>query len=204
MDYGVAYIWKSAGGFVYPLLACSILALVVFIERIFALQSSKVMPRELIDLFRQGDIAKPVAAKSPSAGGRILDFFHRHQPSPAALKAYADLEVTQLERGLFVIEIAVSAAPLIGLLGTVMGLVKLFTGLAAECALPNSEVFTQGIALALTTTMLGLCVAIPCIAAHNFLLRRVEVLAAEIEVGVARLISLSSSASHNHETPSKS
>lgn len=202
MDYSLEYIWKSAGGFVYPLLVCSVLALIVFIERLLALQSKKVMPKELIELFLQGDITKPVSAQSLTTGGRILNFFHKHKPSPAALKAYADLETTQLERGLFLIEIAVSAAPLIGLLGTVMGLVHLFAKLPNNGALPTAEVFMQGIALALTTTMLGLCIAIPCIAAHNFLLRRVEVLSAQIYVGVERLISLAHNFDKDHERPS--
>lgn len=194
MDYSLRYIWESAGGFVYPLLACSVLAIVVFIERFFALQRKKIMPQALLELFLKGELKGPQASEVFSAGGRVLEFFYTHNPSPAALKAYADLEVSRLQRGFFILEISVSAAPLIGLLGTVMGLVHLFSGLPAGGELPSPDVFSQGIALALTTTMLGLCVAIPCIAAHHFLARRAEVLASELYVGVERLISLSEAA----------
>lgn len=191
MDYSLCYIWKSAGGFVYPLLVCSVLALVVFIERFLALKTEKIMPQALVESFLKGDLSTIPNHQALSSGGRILEFFHLHKPSPAALKAYADLEVTRLERGFFILEIAISAAPLIGLLGTVMGLVHLFSSLPAGGELLSPEVFIQGIALALTTTMLGLCIAIPAIAAHHFLSRRVEVLASQLYVGVERLISLS-------------
>ncbi len=191
MDYSLRYIWESAGGFVYPLLLCSVLACVVFIERFFALKAEKVIPKALLELFLKGDLEKTHLQEVLSAGGRILEFFHTHHPSPAALKAYADLEISRLQRGFFILEIVISAAPLIGLLGTVMGLVHLFSKLPASGELPSPDVFIQGIALALTTTMLGLCIAIPCIAGYHFLVRRVEVLASAMVVGVERLISLS-------------
>lgn len=191
MDYSLRYIWESAGGFVYPLLLCSVLACVVFIERFFALKAEKVMPKALLELFLKGNLEKTHLQEALSAGGRILEFFHTHHPSPAALKAYADLEISRLQRGFFILEIVISAAPLIGLLGTVMGLVHLFSKLPAGGELPSPDVFIQGIALALTTTMLGLCIAIPCIAGYHFLVRRVEVLASAMVVGVERLISLS-------------
>ncbi len=190
MDYSLRYIWESAGGFVYPLLVCSILAFVVFIERFFALKAEKVMPKALLELFLQGDLKDPKAQEALSAGGRILEFFNANRASPAALKAYADLEVSRLQRGFFILEIVISAAPLIGLLGTVMGLGHLFSSLPAGGELPSPDVFIQGIALALTTTMLGLCIAIPCIAGYYFLARRVEVLASGLYVGVERLVSL--------------
>ncbi len=163
----------------------------LFIERFFALKTEKVMPKALLELFLQGDLKHPKAQEALSAGGRILEFFNANRPSPAALKAYADLEVSRLQRGFFILEIVISAAPLIGLLGTVMGLVHLFSSLPVGGELPSPDVFIQGIALALTTTMLGLCIAIPCIAGYHFLLRRVEVLASGLYVGVERLISLS-------------
>lgn len=195
MDYSLRYIWESAGGFVYPLLLCSILAVVVFIERFFALKSDKVMPKALLEDFLKGDLEKTSFQEAFSAGGRILDFFHTHRPSPTALKAYADLEISRLQRGFFILEIVISAAPLIGLLGTVMGLVHLFSKMPAGGELPSPDIFIQGIALALITTMLGLGIAIPCIAGYHFLVRRVEVLASSIYVGVERLISLSEGAS---------
>jgi biopolymer transport protein ExbB len=101
-----------------------------------------------------------------------------------ALKAFARLEVSRMERGLFLLEVVIGAAPLIGLLGTVTGLTQVFSGFSIESGLAEPVVFVQGIALALNTTILGLIIAIPSLLAHAYLLRRVESLAARISVGV--------------------
>ncbi len=93
-----------------------------------------------------------------------------------------------MERGLFLLEVVIGAAPLLGLLGTVTGLTQVFGGFSAETGLPEPEAFIKGIALALNTTILGLAIAIPALAAHSYLLRRVESLAARISVGVECLV----------------
>lgn len=185
-------IWTSAGIFVYPLLICSILGVFVFLERLIALQPSKVMPKALVDAFMLGSVLKESTSGdlSQTAGGRIVHFFKQQQPDPEALKAFAHLEMARLEKGVFILEIVVGIAPLIGLLGTVTGLIQVFSNVSLETGLPDTQAFVQGIALALTTTMLGLGIAIPALAAHSYLLRRVECLSAQIHVGVERLIDL--------------
>ena len=100
------------------------------------------------------------------------------------LKAYARLEVSRMERGMFLLEVVIGAAPLLGLLGTVTGLTQVFGGFSAATGLPEPAAFIQGIALALNTTIIGLAVAIPALAAHAFLTRRVDALAARLSVGV--------------------
>ena len=79
-----------------------------------------------------------------------------------------------MERGLFVLDSIVGVAPLIGLLGTVWGLIKVFNGIDAATGLPDTAFFVEGIALALTTTMLGLIIAIVALIGVNTLRRRVE------------------------------
>ena len=86
-----------------------------------------------------------------------------------------------MERGLVFLEIIVGAAPLLGLLGTVTGLVKVFSNVSIDTGLPDPASFTQGIALAMTTTVLGLSVAIPCLIANSYFQRRVETYAVQIE-----------------------
>ena len=179
-------IISGAGIFIYPLGLCSFLAVFIVVERLIALRTRRVMPDAVIDPLLAGKRPEGVPLKN-SAAGRIAAFFFEQSPDPDALKAYGRLEVTRLERGLFLLEIVIAAAPLLGLLGTVTGLIQVFAYYTPETGLPDPGVFTQGIALALTTTMIGLAIAIPSIVGNNYLQRRVETLAARLDVEVERL-----------------
>jgi len=177
---------RNAGIFAWPLGLCSLLALVIIIERLFALRRSRIIPGEYERAFREGRI--PEEGDPHSVAGRILSFFHQHRLDAEQLKAFSRLEVTRMERGLFILEIVVSAAPLIGLLGTVTGLVKVFSQISPETGLPDPASFVEGVSMALTTTIIGLSIAIPALAFNSFLTRRVDTYEAQLEVGVERLI----------------
>ena len=97
------------------------------------------------------------------------------------MRAYARLEVNRMERGFVFLEIIIGAAPLLGLLGTVTGLVQVFGNVSLDTGMPDPSAFTQGIALALTTTVIGLAVAIPCLVANSYLQRKVETYAVQFE-----------------------
>ena len=125
--------------------------------------------------------ADEVKGNRHSALGRIIDYFHKHKKDVGAVKAYARLEVNRMERGLVFLEIIIGASPLLGLLGTVTGLVKVFGNISTDTGLPDPSAFTAGIALALTTTVIGLAVAIPCLIANGYLQRRVETYAVQLE-----------------------
>jgi biopolymer transport protein ExbB len=174
---------ESAGLFIYPLLLCSFVALMITLERCIALRPSRVIPRAMLEAFIRGDVSE-LESCHRSVFGRIMYFFRERQPDMEALKAFARLEVSRMERGLFLLEVVIGAAPLIGLLGTVTGLTQVFSGFSIESGLAEPAVFVRGIALALNTTILGLIIAIPSLLAHAYLLRRVESLAARISVGV--------------------
>ncbi|HTB63629.1 MAG TPA: MotA/TolQ/ExbB proton channel family protein [Opitutales bacterium] len=183
-------IIQGAGGFIYPLALFSILTMYVIIERAFALRTKNVIPPEMTDAFISGDIVNH-QGDMKSVAGRIVYFFRHTNPDSDALKAFARLEIIRLERGLFILEIVISGAPLLGLLGTITGLAEAFSAQLAKTGMPDKEHFVQGIALALTTTMVGLCIAIPALIANSYFHRRVELLATKLEVGVERLIDLS-------------
>ena len=85
------------------------------------------------------------------------------------------------------VEIIIGAAPLLGLLGTVTGLVTVFGNISPETGLPDQASFTQGIALALTTTVLGMAVAIPCLVGNGYLQRKVETYAVQLDSLLERL-----------------
>ncbi len=180
---------EGAGIFAYPLGLCSVLAIFILVERALALRQSRVIPKAMVDAFISGNLAD-LEADTRTVGGRILDFYRNARPDPEGLKAFAQLEVNRMERGMFILDIVVGAAPLIGLLGTVTGLVQSFSNFSAETGMPDPGAFIQGVALALTTTILGLTVAIPALVGNAYLSRRVESLAASLNVGVERLIDL--------------
>ena len=180
---------EGAGLFIYPLGLCSILAVYIILERIWALRAQRIIPKALLQRFIEGHAP---AGDSRSVAGRLLKFFHNHPSDPEGLKAYANWEITHLGRGIFLLEIVVSAAPLLGLLGTVIGLIRVFGNLASDTGLPNPEAMVEGISLALTTTMLGLSIAIPALVGNLYLNRRIDAWAAQIYLGIERLSPFSS------------
>ncbi|ADE54380.1 MotA/TolQ/ExbB proton channel family protein [Coraliomargarita akajimensis] len=179
----------NAGVFAYPLIVFSFIAVFITVERLIALRNASVIPRHMVEAFVDSNVAA-MEADAKSVMGRIVLFFRERKPDAEALNAFARLEVTRMERGVFLLEIVVGAAPLLGLLGTVTGLTQVFGGFSAETGLPDPAVFITGIALALNTTILGLAVAIPALVAHAYLARRIDSLAARISVGVECLTEL--------------
>jgi len=182
-------IFENAGIFAWPLALCSVLALFIILERFFALRKPNVIPDEIEEAFLEGKI--PETFDTGSVAGRILQYFHSGRHDAEQLKAFARLQVTGMERGLFILDIVISAAPLLGLLGTVTGLVQVFSQISPETGMPDPAMFVEGVALALSTTMIGLAIAIPALAFNSLLSRRIDTLSARIHVGVERLVSAS-------------
>lgn len=180
---------EQAGIFIWPLGLCSVLAVFIIIERLIALRPSRIAPPQLMEALLSGD-ALEQEGDEVSVAGRILYYHQRNRPDPEALKAFATLELARLERGLFILDSVVGAAPLIGLLGTVTGLYQTFTTMPEADAALSPAAFGPGIAMALTTTMLGLAVAIPALIGNAYLNRRIDMLSARVGVGVERLIEL--------------
>ena len=104
-------ILKGTGIFIYPLGLFSVLAMYVIIERLIALRTSRVLPRAMADAFISGEIVKN-QGDLDSVAGRIVYFYRKTNPDPEALKAFARLEIARLERGMFILEIVISGAPL--------------------------------------------------------------------------------------------
>ena len=182
-------IIEGAGIFIYPLGLCSLVAVYMIMERLLALRSRSIIPAVLRDRLIVGKLDQ-VEANDASVAGRIMLFFKDNDPDADALKAYARYEVATLSRGLFLLDVIIAAAPLIGLLGTVVGLIEVFSHISIETGMPDPGPFVQGVALALTTTVLGLVVAIPALLGNSYIGRRIEMFAAQLEVLLERLIDL--------------
>lgn len=178
---------QGAGIFIYPLGICSLLFLMIVSERLYALRLAAVMPKGLLLSILKGQVLDSHVLKQ-SVAGRIADFFFEYQPDAESLKAYAEVELTKLERGFFILEVIIAGAPLLGLLGTVTGLVNVFAHYNMTGGSADTSIFVEGIALALTTTMLGLIIALPTLVAHSYLMRRVELFSVDIGLQVERLL----------------
>ena len=170
---------EAAGPFIWPLAACSLGAAFITVERGLALASSRTVPDAVLEAVRTGRAA---SAPPGSLAARVLAAWSAGVRGEA-LVALAESELVALQRGLFLLDTVVGLAPLLGLLGTVTGLAALFP----EQGLPEASTLTRGVGLALSTTILGLGVAIPSQLAANWLARRVEVVSARVNLMIRAL-----------------
>lgn len=176
------------------LLIVSVMAGTVMVLRGMVLREKKVLPAALsneVERLQPGDSLVPLQElirKNPSPLGRVLATLLKHLDWPRnetveAVQTRARHEVARMESGLVLLEIATGIAPLLGLLGTLSGLVNIFASIGAD-----PVAVARGIAEALNTTIVGLAVAVPCLVAHNYFQRRVEVMAVEMESTVSDLL----------------
>lgn len=179
------YILQGLGLFAYPLGLCSVLAVAVFFERLWALRRSAVVSAEIEAGLRSGQVA--AAEEDESSAGRVLRHLLRDKPDYSALKARAELEMLGLERGFFIIETIVSLAPMLGLLGTVWGLVDAFRQvMISGGGAPEISRFAPGIAVAFTTTIGGLIVAMVSLVGVGILNRRLDLAQTRLNLAVER------------------
>jgi biopolymer transport protein ExbB len=173
------------------LLLTSIVGVAFIIERGFALQRSKVVPSAVTAALQacHGPADLPtllrVCQQTPSSLSRLILVGANHLEWPKAenteaVQTYARQEVVNLQRGLVVLEITVGIAPLLGLVGTVFGMMMLFGNLG-QSEVINSGDLAKGIGMVLTSTLLGLLIAIPALIAWNYYNTKVESMAVEME-----------------------
>lgn len=177
--------------FIVILVLTSIVALTFIVERGLALRWHRVIPPPIqngVAFYKSADDLprlRAVCEENPSTCARLLLFVSEHldwsrSESVALLETRARHEVAQLERGLVVLEIIVGIAPLMGLVGTIYGLITLFGSMSAVTGV-DSVKFAQGISTALYATLLGLLVAIPALIAWSYYSKKVENLTVELE-----------------------
>jgi biopolymer transport protein ExbB len=177
--------------FIVALVSISIIAVAFIIERGLALRWSKIIPPAVGNAvlhYQSGhdlDRLRSVCEHYPSPMSRLLAFSAEHVDWPRnenaeLLETRARHEGSKMERGLVVLEIIVGIAPLLGLTGTIYGLITLF-GSMDQATLESSSRFAQGISLALNATLLGLLVAIVALAGWTYYSKKVENLAVEME-----------------------
>ena len=154
-------------------------------ERAYALRKAAVMPEDLVDAVVAG---KPLVGGRHTVLARIVEFAEQHHNDEGAVKAFARLEINRMERGIPYLDVIYAAAPLIGLTGTVTGLLQVFSQIAPDTGLPDPVSFTKGVALALSATVIGLCIAIPSLVGSGYLQRKVENYSAQLDVLLERIL----------------
>jgi len=191
---GIFDFFLKGGFFMLLLLALSICAGAVIILRARALREASVLPGpicteiEQLGAGKDLDALKVLIRKYPSSLSRVLTTLMQHLNWPRneaveAVQTRARHEVARMEKGLVILEITTGVAPLLGLLGTLSGLVGIFASIGADPVL-----VARGIAEALNTTIVGLAVAVPSMIAHNYFQRRIEVMSVEMESLLSDLV----------------
>ncbi len=173
------------------LILTSIVGLTFVIERAIALRWRKVLPPEVEAAVQScqtaGDVPmlRRVCQQHNSAMSRLLLLAMDHLDWPKAdnvdaLQTRARHEVTRLERGLVVLEIIVGIAPLLGLVGTIVGMISTFANIGSS-GVPDAAKLAHGISTILWATLIGLMIAIPSLIFWSYYSKKVENIAVEME-----------------------
>ena len=193
---GIAEFFIKGGPFMVLLVLLSVLSLTAALLRAWRLRESQILPFQVIDAveaLKPGDTLESLyhaMEDHPSATSRILGTLLSHLNWPKsenleAVQTRARHELARMEKGLIILEMTAGAAPLIGLLGTLSGLVGIFAALGGA---GDPVVVARGISEALNTTIAGLAVAVPSLIAHSYFLRRIEMQAVTMESVAAELL----------------
>jgi biopolymer transport protein ExbB len=189
----------KGGIFMIPLGVTSVVGVAAILYKFLSLSPARVIPSELkkqLSNFaelassgREVPVVKEVE-KSGSALARLAAIAIKHRGKPQsdianAVESTARMEVARLHSGIGVLDIVITVAPLLGLLGTASGLVTIFQGLSDAA---DHLAIARGIAEALNTTIFGLAIAVPCVIAHGYFTRRIELLTVRLESLLADLV----------------
>jgi biopolymer transport protein ExbB len=196
-------VWSffaTGGPFMVAIVACSLVAFAVIVFKLRTLTQERVVPARLA-----GEVERMEEFLGAGSLGQLEDEFSGGQTSLARLCAIAlrksglprgevqlvvqssaREEVVKMHSGLPVLEVIINIAPLLGLLGTASGLALVFRDLGAAA---NHAEIAKGIFMALSTTIVGLAVAVPSVIAHSHFSRKIETMAARLEVLLSHVIS---------------
>jgi biopolymer transport protein ExbB len=191
-------IIKAGGPVMWPIIALSITAAAILLERLWSLQIERVIPRELTDkvwkLVEAGQLTdKHVAALAQnSALGQILaaGLANRHRSREQIKEAIEDTGrhvAHELERFLNLLGTIAAVSPLMGLLGTVIGIIIAFNAITHQ-GVGDPKVLSGGIGQALIATAAGLIVAIPSLMAYRYLRGKVDALVISMEKEALKLV----------------
>lgn len=197
---GVGEMLRNAGIAILPIVALSILSLAVTIERIRRCRKDAIVPRGLVEQiaphFQQGDyhVAEQRLQEEGSVLGRVLLHVvtHRHRGEKPVSDAAGDMASVALREHLqriYPLAVTATVAPIIGLLGTVVGMIEAFHAIAFSGAMGDPALLAGGISKALVNTAAGLSVALPSLLVYHFFKNRIAAYGLELEKAVNRALS---------------
>ncbi len=189
---------SSGGWIMWPIIGCSILAAGIIVDRLIALRKQKILPRDLLpqvwrlyqDNQLDGNKVRSLRDGSPLGAVLSAGLINRHHGREIMKEAITEAgrqEVYELERNLQALGTIAQISPLMGLLGTVIGMIKVFSAIVSQ-GVGNPEVLAGGISEALVTTAAGICVAIPALIFYRYFQSRVDYLVLKMEEDALRLV----------------
>ncbi len=192
-------VLQDAGPLLYPLALFSLVASTITIERLIALRRGRVLPREIIEVVRAVEpdrdlgLAIDVCRGNPGVFSDIVRVGLEHAGQPWDIMRDSLLDAgrqktVHLERHLVWLQTIAQAAPLLGLLGTVLGMIKMFAAISLS-GLGDPNALSGGISEAMLTTAIGLGIGIPTLVAYNLLAAKSESLINEIEAHASDMAS---------------
>jgi len=194
----VVEIIKAGGWLMLPIILCSIVAIAIIIERFWTLSAARIAPRYTLGQVwtwiknNELDAAHLRELKLASPLGQILaaglvNARHGRATMTVSIEQAASQVVHDLERYLNTLGTIAAITPLLGLLGTVLGMIEVFTQIMVRGS-GNTEALAGGISQALITTAAGLSVAIPAYMFHRMFMRRVDSLVLNLEQESIKLV----------------
>ena len=193
-------VFEKGGVLMYPIFISSLVAVTIFFERMFYLKGIKTKSKRFVlrlnNLIKKGSINLAISAcrKSPTPISQIMlaglmKYGQSRKEIKEAIEDSANQEIPLLEKHLSTLATIGNITPLLGLLGTVFGMIKAFNVIAVM-GVGKPEALAGGISEALLTTAFGLSIAIPTIVIYNYLSNRVDKIIREMEVSCVDLLDL--------------
>jgi len=190
----------KGGIFMYPIILCSIVALGVFFERLWVLRRKNIIPEDFVnkveELLKKQKLSEAMflCQSDMSSIAKIFLAGLRNAGKgmwlvKEAIEERGSREATVLEKNVGILNTIANLSPLLGLLGTVSGMIKTFNAISVQ-GIGNPAPLAGGIAEALITTAAGLCVAIPTLVCHRFIKDKAASLIFEMEENSIRLVEL--------------
>jgi biopolymer transport protein ExbB len=197
----------KGGIFMYPIIFCSIVALAIFLERLWVLRRKNIIPQDFVTnvegLLKKQKISEAVFLCQNDVSSIAKIFLAGLRSTQKgmwlvkeAIEERGSREATILEKNVDILSTIANLTPLLGLLGTVSGMIKTFNAISVQ-GIGNPAPLAGGIAEALITTATGLCIAIPTLVCYRFLKDKASTLIFEMEENSIRLVELMDNYSHS-------
>ena len=193
-------IVREGGWVMLPIIICSVAAMAIIVERTWSLRRQRICPRHLVTQIWQWakndhvDISRITALRAGSPLGQVLaaglmNRQHSREVMKESIEEAGRHVVLDLERYLNTLGSIAAVTPLLGLYGTVLGMITIFSNITSS-GVGNPAVLAGGISQALITTVAGLTVAIPSLIAHRYFQRKVDELVSTMEQEALKMVEI--------------